>query len=314
MSMPVRVGIAADAKMLSGPFEQRRSLLRRVVRSGLDHVFMPDHVSFHTGLGMDGLIQAAMLTAMEPNLTAYVAVYLLALRHPVPVARQIATLCESAPGRLVLGVGVGGEDRHEIEVCSVDPRTRGRRTNESLVALRDLLRGKPVSYECEFFSFTDALIRPAPKPAVPITVGGRSDAAVRRAARLGDGWIGAWCSSKRYGQVVTMFDELACDAGREQAEWRHGLQTWVGIDDDRAKARERLAPAMESFYRIPYERFEKYCPYGSAAEIAAFFAPYVEAGCREFNLAPVAESTERSIELLAQIKEILNRFSEPACE
>ena len=76
-----------------------------------------------------------------------------AMRHPVPVARQIATLCESAPGRFVLGVGVGGEDRHEIEICGVDPRTRGRRTDESLAALRALLRGEPTSHACEFFAF-----------------------------------------------------------------------------------------------------------------------------------------------------------------
>ena len=81
------------------------------------------------------------------------ALYLLALRHPVPVAREIATLCESAPGRLVLGVGVGGEDRHEIEICGVDPRTRGRRTSESLETLRGLLSGEPVTHRGEFFAF-----------------------------------------------------------------------------------------------------------------------------------------------------------------
>src|SRR5262245_30791762 len=120
--------------MLTGPLERRRALLERVAAAGLDHVFVADHVSFHAGFGMDGLLQAATLAATEPALDVVVGVYLLALRHPVPVARQIATLCESAPGRLVLGVGVGGEDRHEIEICGVDPKTRGRRTDESLAA------------------------------------------------------------------------------------------------------------------------------------------------------------------------------------
>ena len=115
--------------MLTGPLETRRELLARVHASGLDHVFVADHISFFTGLGMDGLIQAATIAALEPNLQIHIGVYLLALRHPLPVARQIASLCESAPGRLVLGVGVGGEDRHEIEICGVDPATRGRRTN-----------------------------------------------------------------------------------------------------------------------------------------------------------------------------------------
>ena len=86
----------------------------------------------------------------------------------------------AAPGRIVLGVGVGGEDRHEMEVCGVDPATRGARTNHSLAALEGLLSGDVSSYQCEFFDFEDALIKPAPSPRIPILVGGRSNAAIRR--------------------------------------------------------------------------------------------------------------------------------------
>ena len=110
----MQVGILADDEMLKGPLDRRRARLEQVAQVGLDYVFVADHISFYTGFGMDGLIQAATAAALEPNLDIHIGVYLLALRHPVPVARQISSLCESAPGRLVLGVGVGGEDRHEI--------------------------------------------------------------------------------------------------------------------------------------------------------------------------------------------------------
>jgi alkanesulfonate monooxygenase SsuD/methylene tetrahydromethanopterin reductase-like flavin-dependent oxidoreductase (luciferase family) len=122
----------------------------------------------------------------------YVGLYLLPLRHPVTVARQLASIAELAPGRLTFGVGIGGEDRHEIEVCGVDPRTRGRRMDECLEILRAFAAGQPVTFTGEFFSFQDALIVPAPSPAIPLVVGGRPDAAVRRAMRLGDGWLGIW--------------------------------------------------------------------------------------------------------------------------
>jgi len=299
---PISIGPLADADMLTGPLERRRALLERVRAAGLGHVFVADHVSFHVGLGMDGLIQLATVAALVPDLRLHVGVYLLALRHPVPVARQIASLCESAPGRLVLGVGVGGEDRHEIEVCGVDPRTRGRRTDESLVALRGLLGGEPVSHDCEFFSFEDAWIRPAPDPPVRIVVGGRSDAALRRAGRLGDGWLGVWCSAARYREAVR---QVESEAGGRDVAWRHGLQVWVGLDDDRAKARERLARRMQAMYRIPFERFEKYSPFGSPEEIGDFLAGYVEAGCRDFNVMAVAESSERAVDGVAAIRERL---------
>jgi alkanesulfonate monooxygenase SsuD/methylene tetrahydromethanopterin reductase-like flavin-dependent oxidoreductase (luciferase family) len=291
--------------MLSGPHERRRALLARAAASGLDHVFVADHVSFHTGFGMDGIVQAATLLASEPTLTVQIGVYLLALRHPVPVARQLATLAESAPGRLVLGVGVGGEDRHEIEICGVDPRTRGRRTDAALEALRGLLSGQRFTQSCEFWAFEDALIRPAPAPPIPIVIGGRSDAALRRAARHGDGWLGVWCSPSRYAQTLARVREQAEAAGRKGVAWQHGLQIWVGVDDARARARERLAASMQSMYRIPFERFEKYSPYGGAKEIAEFLAPYVEAGCGSFNVMAVAPSSERAIDTMAEVKELL---------
>ena len=298
--MTVRIGIHADEAMWSGPFATRRALLERARRGGLDHVFVADHVSFHTGFGMDGLVRAATLAALEPEIAVHIGVYLLALRHPVPVARQIATLCESAPGRLLLGVGVGGEDRREIEICGVDPATRGRRTDESLAALRALLRGEPVSHSCEFFSFERAWIRPAPDPPVPIVVGGRSSAALRRAGRLGDGWLGVWCSPRRYADARA---EVEAEGAGRSVAWRHGLQVWVGVDPDPAAARQRLSHAMESVYRIPFERFEKYCPYGSPVEVAEFLVAYAAAGARDFNVMAVAASPEAAIEGVAAIRE-----------
>jgi alkanesulfonate monooxygenase SsuD/methylene tetrahydromethanopterin reductase-like flavin-dependent oxidoreductase (luciferase family) len=295
----VRVGIHADEHMVTGPLERRRALLDRARRAGLDHVFVADHVSFHTGFGMDGLVRAATLAALEPELAVHIGVYLLALRHPVPVARQIATLCESAPGRLVLGVGVGGEDRREIEICGVDPKTRGRRTDESIAALRALLAGEPVSHAGEFFSFDRAWIRPAPDPPVPIVVGGRSDAALRRAGRLGDGWLGVWCSPRRYAEARAQVEGEA--AGRT-VEWRHGLQVWVGLDPDAAAGREWLARAMEGVYRIPFARFEKYCPSGSPKRIADFLADYAAAGARDFNVMAVAASPEQAIDGVAEVR------------
>lgn len=298
----ISVGLLADDQMLTGALERRRALLERVRSAGLGHVFVADHVSFHVGLGMDGLIQAATAAALVPDLPLHIGVYLLALRHPVLVARQIATLCESAPGRLVLGVGVGGEDRHEIEVCGVDPRTRGRRTDESLIALRGLLSGEPFSHECEFFAFDAAWIRPAPDPPVPIVIGGRSDAALRRAGRHGDGWLGAWCSPRRFREAIA---QVEAAAGDRRVAWRHGIQVWVGLGRDDAHARERLALRMQEMYRIPFERFEKYSPWGGPDRIAEFLSPYVEAGCTSFNLMAVAESTERAIDAVAEVKQRL---------
>lgn len=99
----------------------RRAAVAELEAAGMDHLVVGDHVSFLGGLGFDGLVQAAHLVALSDTLPVHVGVYLLALRAPLPVARQLADLEALAPGRLVLGVGVGGEDRHEYENCGVDP-------------------------------------------------------------------------------------------------------------------------------------------------------------------------------------------------
>jgi Luciferase-like monooxygenase len=89
---------------------------------GSDHVCCSDHVSF-AGTGFDGLVQATALAMLHATLPVYCGVYLLPLRHPVPVARQLADIARLAPGRLIFGTGIGGEERHEITICGVNPAT-----------------------------------------------------------------------------------------------------------------------------------------------------------------------------------------------
>ena len=110
---------------------------------------------------------------------------------------------------------------------------------------------------------------------------------MRRTALYGDGWLGIWCSPQRYAQALMEIADRAAEAGRS-APAHNGIQLWIGIDDDPARARARLAKAMEQFYRIPFERFEKYSPYGTAEVVAEALARYRDAGCRLFNLMPVA--------------------------
>ena len=300
-----RVGMFPPFETLSLDVASRRSVPARIAEAGLDHVGVGDHVSFFVGAGRDGLIDATALLSLHDRLPVHVALYLLPLRHPVPVARQLATISELAPGRLVLGVGIGGEDRHEVEVCGVDPRTRGRRMDECMAILRELRRGEPVSFEGEFFELHDALIVPPPQPPVPLIVGGRSDAAVRRAARFGDGWLGIWVSPRRYGAVVEQIGADAVAAGRDARGFDHALNVWCGFADTREAARDLLAPAMQAFYQMPFEPFERYSPYGTPAEVAEFLAPYVDAGCSAFNLIPRAETVDAAIDGAAEVHRLL---------
>jgi alkanesulfonate monooxygenase SsuD/methylene tetrahydromethanopterin reductase-like flavin-dependent oxidoreductase (luciferase family) len=263
-------------------------------------------VSFFVGAGSDGLIAATSLLARQAVLPVYVGLYLLPLRHPVPVTRQLATLAQLEPGRLTLGVGIGGEDPHEIEVCGVEPKTRGRRMDECLQILRSLADGKPVTFDGEFFSLHDALIVPAPSPTIPLIVGGRSDAAVRRAARLGDGWLGIWVSPRRYATVCDQTSREASEAGRDPTGFEHALNVWCGFGPTREAAREALATQMQAFYQMPFEPFERYSPCGTPQQVAEFLSPYVDAGCSAFNVIPCASDGRSAIDALGEVRRLLS--------
>jgi alkanesulfonate monooxygenase SsuD/methylene tetrahydromethanopterin reductase-like flavin-dependent oxidoreductase (luciferase family) len=300
------VGLFPDAlEPTDGDPERLRTTLGHVADEGVDHLCVGDHVSFFVGAGSDGLITATSLLAAQAALPVYVGLYLLPLRHPVTVARQLATIAQLAPGRLTLGVGVGGEDPHEVAICGVDPKTRGRRMDECLRLLRSLATGTAVSFDGEFFALEDALVLPPPSPPIRLIVGGRSDAAVRRAARLGDGWLGIWVSPRRYTEVC---DRFACDAakaGRDPSRFEHALNVWCGFATTRDEARESLARKMEHFYQMPFEPFERYSPYGLPEDVAEFLRPYVDAGCSTVNVIPCARDDEQAIAAVGELRALL---------
>ena len=302
---PLRVGMFIPRTLMDHEASEWRQVLNAMADAGIDHVGAADHVSFHTGWGIDGLVHATALAAAEPRLAVAVGVYLLPLRHPVLVARQLSTFAVTTGGRMQFGVGVGGEDPHEVEICGVDPRTRGRRMDECMTIVRALLTGAPLDFDGEYFQLQAARIVPVPAPPIPMVVGGRSPAALRRAGRLGDGWLAAWTTAERFAQGLATVERHAADAGRGDVAWQHGFQPWVGLGPDRDAARAAVAAPMEALYQLPFERFERYSPYGTPQEIADFLQPYVHAGCTTLNLAPQTDDWRRAVDGVAEIRRIL---------
>jgi alkanesulfonate monooxygenase SsuD/methylene tetrahydromethanopterin reductase-like flavin-dependent oxidoreductase (luciferase family) len=307
----IRVGISdQDGFTVTDP-RLRRQLLRRVADAGLDHLTMGDHVSFHGGTGFDGMITASTLLASHDQLSALIGVYLLGLRHPMLAARQLATLAQTAPGRLTLGVGVGGEDRAEISNAGVDPATRGRRLDEALALVRRLLAGEEVTFSGEFFRLEAGRILPAPQPPIPVVIGGKGDAAIRRAAELGDGWLGMFCSARRFAETRQRILQAAADRGGQAPSW-FGITAWCGLHSDAGRARELVAAKMEGLYRLPYEKFERLAPAGTPKQVAEFLYPYVESGAWNVTLVPAGESIEAEIDAVAEVSEHLKAAVGPA--
>ena len=282
----MRAGIAPQAVLEAA---------RKAEAAGVDGLFAGDHVTFY-GMGNDGLINLAAVAAVTERIQLMTSVYLLALRHPTPVALQCAMIDQLSLGRLILGVGIGGEDPNEWWACGVDPKTRARRTDESLAIMRSLWTQDETTFDGKYFKVEKVRMQPKPfrEEGVTVHVGGRSDAALRRTARFGDAWVSIWVSAKRMKEAREKIDELAAKEGRDPAKIGMGIQLWHAVDDDREQAKTRLARRMEGVYKIPCERFERYSPYGRAEDIAEFLGPYIEAGCTHLNLLSVQSSPART--------------------
>jgi len=215
-------------------------------------------------------------------------VYLLALRHPTIAAKMVTSLDVLSGGRVVFGVGVGGEFPKEFEAAGIPHRERGARVNEGIAVCRALWGPSPVSFEGRFTRFADVVFEPKPlQPGgPPIWIGGRSDAALRRAARLGDGWVSYLVTPERFRASLGKIEAFAREAGRPLEAGRsfepaHVLFTVV--DDDMTAARATAAGFLERQYRQPFDELaKKYCLLGPPDACVERLAEFVAAGVRTF--------------------------------
>jgi alkanesulfonate monooxygenase SsuD/methylene tetrahydromethanopterin reductase-like flavin-dependent oxidoreductase (luciferase family) len=307
----VQVGIAVNDELFNSDPGARRALLDHMGAVGLDHLTVGDHISFHGGTGFDGFVAATTALASHDTLKVLIGVYLAGLRHPMATARSLSTLSSLAPGRLLLGVGVAGEDRTEVSNMGVDPGTRGRRMDETLGLIRRFASGEVVDHDGEFFHLENARILPPLEPRVPIVIGGAGDVAVRRTVAHGDGWLGMWCSAHRYGATQEQLLGACAEAGRDAPTFA-GLNMWVGLGADPNSARARLGERMSTLYNLPPEKFQHVTAAGRPEDVASFLSAYVEAGARTITLIPVADEVHTAIELSGEVRRLLAAAPVPA--
>jgi hypothetical protein len=117
--------------------------------------------------------------------------------------------------------------------------------------------------------------------------------------------LGAWCSPARFVAAQEICAQTASDTGRSGVNWRHKYQPWVGLGPTREIAREHVASAMQRFYGVPFEAFEKYTPYGTPADVAEALSAYTDVGVREFDLSLCAADPDEAITLGGEVKRFL---------
>jgi len=261
--------------------------------SGFDAVWVGDHLHVPSPV-YDSTVALAAVAATTTRVKLGFGVMLLGLRHPAWVAKQLTTIDALAPGRLLLGVGVGGEFPAEFEALGLNVRQRGRLLDQALAELPDWLQGR-----------STPPLSPTISALPPIWVGGRSDAAMQRAARIGDGWLSTWMSTERIKEQGDALAELAAAQGRPRPAV--GLALSVHVDANEGRAREQAEDFTQAMYGMPFEKVARYTPVGSAERVAERIAAYADAGVDEFVLTPLTGEPTAQIARLAELRELISR-------
>jgi len=194
-----------------------------------DHLFFPGRLASRYPYSADGKpafdgstpfpdawTTIAAMAAVTERLRFATMVYILPLRNPLEVAKTVGTAALLSGGRVALGCGAGWI-REEFDALGIEFETRGARTSEMIDVLRKAWTGEMVEHHGRFFDFAPFQMSPPPPAQVPIYVGGLSPAALRRAARLGDGWIGTGQTAEEAVHYVTELRRLREEAGRAAA-------------------------------------------------------------------------------------------------
>jgi probable F420-dependent oxidoreductase len=198
---------------------------------GGEHVILPSKIESSYPYTADGKIPAmpdtpipdpliwlAFAAAAAPTMRLGTCILIVPQRNPLILAKELATLDQLSGGKVELGLGVGWLEE-EFQALGVPWERRGARNDEYIEAMRTLWSGPEVEFHGEFVDFPTVTCSPRPvQPTIPILVGGDSEVAIKRAARLADGYFPGEGDVDRLASLITRVRQAAEDAGRDPGE------------------------------------------------------------------------------------------------
>lgn len=253
------------------------------------------------------LIMLAGVAGRTKRLLLGTGVLLPALRNPVQLAHQVATLDQVAEGRLVLGIGISPDQpgiRAEFAAVGVPFEKRIGRVLEAMRLCRALWTGRPVTWQGRW-TLENVTIGPVPhRPGgPPIWMGGNTPGAMQRAARHFDGWFPIAPSPERFAEQWREVRAMASVAGRAPDALDGAMYMTVAVDDDQARAEARIGAFLEAYYPGRGEMMKRQQAWfaGPAASVTQWLGRYAEAGLTHFVIR-FAGDHERQLEAIAGIR------------
>ncbi len=296
-----RVGVllpSFDALRTGGP-PQIVQAARLGEELGFDAAWVGDHLSCPAP-GLDAPSCLAAAAAVTGRIGLGFSVMLLGLRQPAWAAKQLVTIDQLSGGRLLLGVGVGGEFPEEFDAAGVPLRQRGARLDDSLAVLGDLLTGMPVDHRGRVLHVRSPGLEPAMTAPPPIYVGGRGEVALSRAARHGDVWLPMWLTPARIAERRETLAALAAEEGRPTP--RTALLVLVRVGRDRDRDEAEAEAHIRGQYRMGLESISRWTLLDDVEGLTERLDEFVQAGVGEFLMLALGSRPLEQYELLAEVR------------
>ena len=296
MSDPLRLPdrVRCGMVLAGGAREGVLHSARAMEEAGFDSLWVGDHVSFHIPI-LESLTLLSFAAAATERIALGTSVYLLPLRHPTLIAKTTSTLDVLSGGRLVLGVGVGGEFPPEFEAVGVPVEERGPRADEAIEVIRRLWSEDRVEHAGHHFRFGPVSLDPKPlQPGgPPIIVGGRKGATFRRAGALGDGYVSHMCATDTFAANLETIRGHAATAGRVAHPFEPMSFLFTVFDDSYEAALDRAAALLQRIYNVPFrEAAAKYCLLGRPEDCLEQMQRFVDVGSRHIILSLLSDPNE----------------------
>ena len=296
--------VAAGVGLTEFPFADGSDYWRWVdlcEAGGVDSMWQTDRLVSKTPI-LEALATMAALAGRTKRMRFGMNVISLALRDPVLLAKQCATIDVLSEGRLLPAFGIGSNAGPEWQTLNIDTKSRGRRTDESLEIISRLWREDSVDFEGKHYKLSGASILPKPvQPDLPMWIGGSSEAAVRRTARYGTGWQGGAEGPAEVGRVVAAIKKALPEAGRSIDEDHYGaaFPFYFGTPQD-----SEVQGAMAAYTKRTGREATGYFAIGDETVILQRISEYLAVGVQKFILRPVGRDGEA---VIAQTKQLIEK-------
>jgi probable F420-dependent oxidoreductase len=231
------------------------------------------------------------------------SVFVSTLHNPVRLANAIAAMDQLSRGRIEVGVGTGGPGR-PFAAFGVDPGRYVARFTEGVELMKALWTEPRVTFQGEFWQLENEPMEPKPfsKPFPPVWLGAASEAAARRAVRIGDGFFGAGASTTaRFAELVQVVRKALAEAGRAAEDFPVAKRVYIAIDEDAGRARARMNAALEATYGQRVPALEAATVAGTAADCVRELRQVAEAGADLILCTALFDQAEQMERLAAAV-------------